>query len=293
MGEALDVGIVLGFDHDAGELLGAGIAEDDAAVFAERSVGFREGADNFGNRVKRRLGFDLHVDDGLGVILEAGDEGIKAALESDERSDFNGGEEAVAGGRIIEKDYVAGLFAAEDVAALEHFFQNVAVADIGASERNIFAGKDAFEAEIGHGSGDDAIAGQFILGSEIARDGEKNAVPVDDGAVCRNEKSAIGVPIESNTECSTFRRHALLQFFEVERTAGGVDVAAVGFDADTDDVATETGEKFRAKLVGGAVGTVQNDAEAFERSAGDNAATQKIEVLMMKRSIGPESRQSE
>ena len=70
-------------------------------------------------------------------------------------------------------------------------------------------------------------------------------------------------------------------------------VAAVGFGADTDDVAAESGEKFRAKLVGGAVGTVQDDAEAFERGAGDNAATQKIEVLMMKRSIGTESRQSE
>src|SRR5882724_5003366 len=179
-GEALDVGIVLGFDHDAGELLGAGIAEDNAPVFAERSVGFGEGADDFRNRVKRRLGFDLHVDDGLGVVLEAGNEGIKTALESDERSDFNGGEETVASGRIIEKDYVAGLFAAKDVAALEHFFENVAIADVGASERNVFAGKDAFEAEIGHGGGNDAIAGQFILGFEIARDGEKNAVSVDD-----------------------------------------------------------------------------------------------------------------
>ena len=49
MGEALDVGIVFGFDHYASELLGAGIAEDDAAVFAKGSVGFREGADDFGN----------------------------------------------------------------------------------------------------------------------------------------------------------------------------------------------------------------------------------------------------
>ena len=79
----------------------------------------------------------------------------------------------------------------------------------------------------------------------------------------------------------------------MERTAAGVDIAAVGFGADTDDVATESREKFRAKLIGGAVGTVQNDAEAFERGAGDNAATQKIEVLMMERSIGPENRQSE
>jgi len=116
----------------------------------------------------------------LGVVLEAGDERIKTAVESDERSDFNGGEEAVARGRIIEKDYVAGLFAAEDVAALEHFFENVAVTDVGAGEGNIFVGKDAFKAEIRHGSSNDTIAGQFILGLKIAGDSEKNAIPVDD-----------------------------------------------------------------------------------------------------------------
>src|SRR6266403_1151806 len=36
LAEALDVGVMLGFDHDASELFGAGIAEHDAAVFAER-----------------------------------------------------------------------------------------------------------------------------------------------------------------------------------------------------------------------------------------------------------------
>jgi hypothetical protein len=40
LAEALDVGVMFGFDHDAGELLGAGIAEDDAAIFAEGGLGF-------------------------------------------------------------------------------------------------------------------------------------------------------------------------------------------------------------------------------------------------------------
>ena len=90
-----------------------------------------------------------------------------------------------------------------------------------------------------------------------------------------------------------FRRHALLKLFEVERTATGVNVAAVGFGTDAHDVTAECGKKFGAKLVGGAVGAVQNDAEVFERSAGDNAATQEIEILMMKRIIGTKSRQGE
>ena len=47
LAEALDVGVMLGFDHDAGELLSAGVAEHDAAVFAERRLGFGEGAGDF------------------------------------------------------------------------------------------------------------------------------------------------------------------------------------------------------------------------------------------------------
>src|SRR6266478_3458958 len=51
LAETLDVGVVLGFDHDAGELLGAGVAEHDAAVFAERGLGFGEGAVDFRQRL--------------------------------------------------------------------------------------------------------------------------------------------------------------------------------------------------------------------------------------------------
>src|SRR6266480_3222247 len=47
LAEALDVGIVFGFDHDAGELLGAGVAKDDAAILAESELGFGQGAGDF------------------------------------------------------------------------------------------------------------------------------------------------------------------------------------------------------------------------------------------------------
>jgi hypothetical protein len=36
LAEAVDVGFVFSFDHDAGELLGAGIAKDDASIIAKR-----------------------------------------------------------------------------------------------------------------------------------------------------------------------------------------------------------------------------------------------------------------
>ena len=40
---------MFGFDHDAGELLSAGIAKDDATVFAECGLGFGEGTEISGS----------------------------------------------------------------------------------------------------------------------------------------------------------------------------------------------------------------------------------------------------
>jgi len=178
---------VFGFDHDTGELLRARVAEDDAAVFAEGIVGFGNGAGDFRKRVERRLGSYFHVEDSLRVVLEACDEGIETAIQRDERSDFYGGEKAIAGRGIFQKNDVAGLFATENVAALEHFFEDVAVADVGAGQGYIFAGENTFEAEIGHGGGNDAIAGKLFLGFEVASDGKEYAITVDDFPIGRNE----------------------------------------------------------------------------------------------------------
>jgi hypothetical protein len=285
MGETLDVGIVFGFDHDAGELLRAGVTKNDAAVFAEDGIGFAESADNFREGFERGLGFYLYVDDGLRIVLEAGNKRIEAAFESNERSDFDGGEKTVTGGRIIQKNDVAGLFTAEDAAALEHFFENVAIADVGTSQRNIFMRKDAFETEVGHGSGDDAITRKFILGYEITRDPEKYSVTVDDFSIGRNEEGSVCVAIEGDSEGGAFGRNTLLQLFKMKRTASGIDVAAVGFRGDANDVAAERGKKFRSKLIGGAIRTIKNDAKTFKVRAGNYAGAEKIEILMMQRII--------
>src|SRR5947209_4211981 len=149
---------MLGFDHDAGQRFGAGIAEDDAAILAEGGLGFGEGARNFGKRIETRLGFHFYVDDKLRVVLEAANQGFEGTVHGDQGSDFNGGKQTIASGTIVEKNNVAGLFAAEVVTAAQHFFEDVAIADIGARERDIFGGEDALEAKVGHGSGDDAIA---------------------------------------------------------------------------------------------------------------------------------------
>src|SRR5437764_7417776 len=69
LAEALDIGFVFGLDHDAGELLGAGVAKDDAAIVSERGLRFGQRAGNLRQRVERRFRAHLHVDDELRIIL--------------------------------------------------------------------------------------------------------------------------------------------------------------------------------------------------------------------------------
>src|SRR2546429_9278776 len=59
---------------------------------------------------------------------------------------------------VVEKDDVAGLLAAEHTPAAQHLFENVAVADGRASQRDVFLGEDALEPKVGHGSSHDAMA---------------------------------------------------------------------------------------------------------------------------------------
>src|SRR6266851_10263447 len=55
LAEAVDVGFVFSFDHDAGELFGAGVAKDHTAIVSERGLGFGQGARDFRERLERRF----------------------------------------------------------------------------------------------------------------------------------------------------------------------------------------------------------------------------------------------
>ena len=97
------------------------------------------------------------------IILEALDERFYFAVHGDQRSNFCSREQAVAGRAVIEKNNVTRLLATENVSAAEHFFENVAVADGSAGQRDIFASQHALEAQVGHRGGDDAVSFELIL----------------------------------------------------------------------------------------------------------------------------------
>jgi hypothetical protein len=151
-------------------------------------------------------------------------------------------------------------------------------------------GEDALEAKIRHGSGDDAIAFEFVLGFEVTSHGEKNAVAVDDFPRFANEEGAVGIAIEGDTQLGALGDYALLQTFEIERTAAGVDVAAVGIYTHGDDSRAEGAEEFGTEFISGAVGAVQKDSKAGQFGSRKDAAAKKIEIFGVKRFVGDKGR---
>jgi len=80
LAEALHIGVGFRFDHDAGKRFGAGIAQNDAAIFAERVMRFSEGARNLGKLFERGCRTDFDVHDDLGIVLESLDERFERAV---------------------------------------------------------------------------------------------------------------------------------------------------------------------------------------------------------------------
>ena len=160
-------------------------------------------------------------------------------MHGDETSHFERGQQTIASRTVLQENYVAGLFTAQNAAAAQHFFEDVAVPNIGSRKRNIFAGKDALQAEIRHGRSHHAGAGELVLGFQETRGGEHHTIAIDDLSVGADKKGAVGVTVESHSEGGALYQDAFAQCFQVQRAATGIDVAAVGRRSDGDDVCAD------------------------------------------------------
>ena len=124
----------------------------------------------------------------------------------------------------------------------------------------------------------------------MARDGEENAIAVDDFPGFAHEESTVRIAVEGDAKARSFGYHALLQSLEMKRTAAIVDVSAIGRNTHRNDISAERAEEFRAQLIGGAVGAIKNDAESGKARAGKDAAAEKIEIFGVERGIGRRER---
>src|ERR1035437_5461317 len=130
----------------------------------------------------------------------------------------------VAGGGVLTKDHVAGLFAAERRAQAHHFLQYVLIAHRRAQHADALDLERLLQAEVGHHGGYHGISRQAPRRLERAAGGEQHSVPVDHFAAGRNEDGAVGIAVEGRAERRAMGQHGLLQAFQVERAAVEIDV---------------------------------------------------------------------
>src|SRR6267154_869212 len=210
-------------------------------------------------------------------------------MHGDQRGNFCSRKQAVAGRAVVEKNNVAGLLATENISATKHFLENVAIANGGTGQRNIFAGKNALEAQVGHGGSNDAVAFELILRFEVARDGKKHTVAIHDFSRFADKERPISVTVESHSETGLFSDDAFLQAFQMQRAAASVNVTAIGRNAHGDNVRSERAEQFRAELEGCTVSAIQNDPETGELRPGNETLPQKGQVFGVEGFIGHKS----
>ncbi len=124
--------------------------------------------------------------------------------------------------------------------------------------------KGSLEAHVGHGGGDDEVAGEQAAGFEVARGHEQNSVAVDDVVAGSGQHAAVGVAVEGEADA----RSASLDFpgdvVGVKGAAFGVDIAAIGGDVEEGDAraGVKAAEELGGDGGGGSVGAVGDDAEA-------------------------------
>lgn len=232
---------------------------------AEGGFGGFHGGLDFGDSFQGGLFFDGKGDEFGGVFFHAvGEFGEGLAGLFDDGEDDEGADDAVAGGGEIGEDEVAGVFAAEVVAAFAHALEDVSVADLGLFEGDAIGGEGVAQAEVAHDGGDEGVAAELALFFKGFGAEAEDAVAADNLAIAIDEDDAVGVAIETDTDVGFVFFDEFGGFFRVEGADAFVDVVAIGRGAEFDDFGAEFFENERADEVAGTVSAIDNDFETFE-----------------------------
>ena len=147
---------------------------------------------------------------------------------------------------------------------LAHIFEDIAVPDRRAGERQADGLEIALEPEIGHDGRDNAGLRKFPVLLPTLRHHRHQLVAIDQPAVLINDDHAVGVAIQRNADVRPQFPHLLRQRFRRGRADVAVDVHAVRLDAQGKDFRAQFPQRFRRHLVGRAIGAVDDHAHALE-----------------------------
>ena len=261
------VGLVLGrgLDHVAHEWLGTRGTQEHATGVAQASLSGRHGLGDGLIRRRGRAVHAAHVDEGLRQALDEGRQvGQRTAGLLDHARDQERGQNAVAGGRVIAGDDVAGLLAAEAVAGCQHLLEHVAVAHAGLHGVDASLAHGNQQTQVAHDSDDERVLGECP--ARLSVDGQRthDLVAVDEVALVVDGQAAVRIAVVRHTEIAAGLDDGGLQGLGVGRTRVQVDVAPIRGRVDDGDVSSELAEDRRAQLGGRAVRAVDRDLHAAQ-----------------------------
>ena len=88
----------------------------------------------------------------------------------------------------------------------------------------------------------------------------------------------VGIPVQGQAQMGAMDDHLLAHHRRGGGAAIAVDVGAVGLDGDRDHLGAEFGKHRRRHLVGGAIGAIDDDLQAFERGALRESVLHELDV---------------
>ena len=220
-----------GFDHDAREGFGAGVADDDAAALVELCFGGANGSSTVGIESSGFFSRTLTLTMTCGkTFRSAMSSSSDLPVRRDEIEDDEGGEQAVAGGGEVREEDVARLLAAERSACSCCIsFENVAVADGSAQHANADRGGARLRGPCSTWWWRRRVAvAKQVARLQVASGDQQDGVAVDDVAVRVGEHAAVGIAVEGDAEVGSAGFCFRGDKFRMQCAAFGVDVAAVG-----------------------------------------------------------------
>ena len=278
----LDQDAVVALAHHADHRLGAGGADQQAAVAVEPFLAVDDRGLHLGV-VERLAAAVAHVLQDLRQRIEAvADFRDRAAEFLHHSKHLQRSDEAVAGGGVVGQDDVTGRLAAEIVAAARasaraRSGRRPACAPYEGPSPCRKRSSPRFDITVATMPGWARRPSSFQLCAITASNWSPSTTwPRSSTRMTRSASPSSAMPISARIS-----RTLLAQRLRRGRAAFLVDVDTIRLDADGDDVGAQFPQRFRHHLVAGAVGAIDHDAQAIEAEVARQRALGEFDVAVM------------
>lgn len=256
---------LLALPHDTDERLRAGCTDEDAAIAAEFFFSSTDGVTDEFIVFPAILAVDLDIFENLWICdhevikFRHGLSGFTQNLQRLHRSD-----EAVACRIEFWENDMAGLFTADGVVMLQHFFKNIAVAHLRGYRLTAVFLQGFAKAKIAHDSADDHILMKTSFFLHLEGIDEHQMVTVHDLSFFIDKETAVCIAVIGDAAVRAKLQDLLLQCLDMRGAAAVIDIHTIWFMEDRSDFCPKLFQHRRQEITRCAIRRVRHDLKPFE-----------------------------